>query len=444
MGNGISHLPHPPKLRRVEAGASVGIGQVPLAPELSDPSSSTALQRTVRLPSAVSSSSKFSAPWAGADWCSSMLCLSVLLLCCVGRAVAAPTFGVQPDYEAAILSLGELHHQGGPARRRTEETSELQQRREQAQKRLRVIQVQILHMLNLPCVPRPPTSTNATDYARALYNRMKMMQNQTGLARDDLLRRSQSFYPSCDVPGGLEDGFWQQEDSMDVYFNLSSFLAQGQDTTIDIAELRLHKRIRRYGAPSNQLEDANDEKIRVSVYTHGSTSETAYHVPPASTAPSAAGREFNDSQLVDSVMITKYGRQWVTFNVRSAVHAWTGGDMILGLRVTVEDVNGSLLPAEDFFENMDCSGNILSNTPVPGYLLKLVKESSQFTFPVLDLRTTEQADIQSPLPSSPSPAPCPYPSGPHAFDDSFQQPRYMVGERQLATSSNQLERPRRR
>ena len=58
---------------------------------------------------------------------------------------------------------------------------------------------------------------------------------------------------------------------------------------------------------------------------------------------------------MDSFLVPRYSQQEaVTFNVSSAF--WTADDLNLLLRVTVEDVFGGTLPADAFFEQMDCSG----------------------------------------------------------------------------------------
>ena len=55
----------------------------------------------------------------------------------------------------------------------------------------------VLTKLNLPCVPRGPPETASFNMDLTILQ--QLMQNQTESDSEDLLKRAQSFYPTCKI-----------------------------------------------------------------------------------------------------------------------------------------------------------------------------------------------------------------------------------------------------
>ena len=77
--------------------------------------------------------------------------------------------------------------------------SSADRREDEVRARVESIKKQVLYMLNLRCVPPGPPDSAAfginPEYIQILHN---LMQNQTDSDSEDLLKRAQSFYPTCE------------------------------------------------------------------------------------------------------------------------------------------------------------------------------------------------------------------------------------------------------
>lgn len=218
---------------------------------------------------------------------------------------------------------------------------------------------------------------------------------------------------------------------MNINFNLTSFfVTMPEDVEIDVAELRLYNKKQQAAKESSDIYGVNDDKIRVSIYT---PTDSSYTGTPL--------------QLIDSVMVSTSADTWVRFNVRSALRSAESGDQhqSLALRVACEDINGNAIPTEEYFEDMDCDSTIPSS-PIPGVFLELAGtldvESSPMRvhYPVLDLRTAEDAREAPRNGALPSIEPCEYPLGQlWGSVAPTPEPRYQQG-----LPLNQLERRHRR
>lgn len=60
-------------------------------------------------------------------------------------------------------------------------------------------------------------------------------------------------------------------------------------------------------------------------------------------------------KLLDSRMMSVFGSEWTEWNVRPAVKVWREAGRNFGLVVEVEDEDGGLLPAHQFFNGMNCT-----------------------------------------------------------------------------------------
>lgn len=63
-------------------------------------------------------------------------------------------------------------------------------------------------------------------------------------------------------------------------------------------------------------------------------------------------------KLLDSRMLPYFSEKWTEWNIRNAVNAWHKNPVRnYGLSVEVEDEDGNLLPVNQFFRPMNCTGD---------------------------------------------------------------------------------------
>lgn len=212
--------------------------------------------------------------------------------------------------------------------------------------------------------------------------------------------KRRSFHPSCSLPNNTDVEMWADSNSMNLLFNLSYPAPQNTTVTIIAATLRLYKfaqgnrtlaepsctpniaptplsdievddlfehqqdspLISELGLPSltptpNALQD-DDKQVRVSVYWYTRSLK----------------RNKAKRKLLDSRMLSVFGKdEWVEFNVRHAARQWRQLGKNFGLVVEVENEDGEVLKASDYFKIMNCSNEASTAKPLPGVLLPAVR-----------------------------------------------------------------------
>ncbi|KAF0309496.1 hypothetical protein FJT64_019388 [Amphibalanus amphitrite] len=354
------------------------------------------------------------------------------LLCVAGRPQA--TFFVPPDYIGAVESIPLATE--AP----TGNMGRLSQRRQaEEQRMLKEILNHILISLDMPCRPQAPRLSS--DERRKLARLVSSMQSRRYHDRSDLLKRAQSFYPTCDHQPESSQDSDRSSPSMDVYFNLTSFLPSvPDDVTIEQATLRVYKlaapvgeeqtvRVSLHAYASNDSDQTHDSSWNdggdVSPWDQGGdvtpwsagvtpwSDDVTNDVNPWSRTPVGPPGPSVGPRLVDSLTVAPSRHGWLTFDVRSAVRAWQLGADSWGFLLTVQDTAGRQLPPRAFLQGMDCDVAVTSS-PVPGVLVKVAQDAhldiqAEPRYPVLDLLTAEPA-AETPLPvgsASTLDEPCP-------------------------------------
>ncbi|GLV46686.1 hypothetical protein CBL_13135 [Carabus blaptoides fortunei] len=167
-----------------------------------------------------------------------------------------------------------------------------------------------------------------------------------------------SFYPSCEMPRNTDEEVWKDMNTMNLFFNVdynrdsASGSGTGQqnpeDEIIASAVLRLYRLPMDGNATlvencqksdnSHSIGD-EDKQIRVSVYWY---------------ARSLKKHKAVKRRLADSRMVSLNApNQYVEFNIRPATKSWVKGRN-LGLGIIVEDMDGTILPAEKHFKGINC------------------------------------------------------------------------------------------
>ncbi|XP_023708902.1 uncharacterized protein LOC111865238 isoform X3 [Cryptotermes secundus] len=197
--------------------------------------------------------------------------------------------------------------------------------------------------------------------------------------------KRRSSHPLCTLPNNTDVDLWVNGNSMNLLFNLTYPAQQNTTVTIIAATLRLYKfaqgnhtlmaysckpAIASPNSPDHENEDEqeqeqepqgdnpvlleapelpatpgtvmtdDDKQLRVSVYWY-----------TRSLKKNKVKRK-----LLDSRMLPVYGKGgWIEFNVRPAVRQWRLLGKNFGLVVEVENEDGDLLKAADYFTAMNCS-----------------------------------------------------------------------------------------
>lgn len=200
---------------------------------------------------------------------------------------------------------------------------------------------------------------------------------------------SRSFHPSCSLPNNTNVKLWIDGDSMNLLFNLTYPAQQNTTVTIIAATLRLYKfsqgnhtlkahSCKSAGVSSSNPDNDNDDEQEPANDTPG--------VPEAPELPATPGTVMADDdkqirvsvywytqplkknkgkrKLLDSRMFPIYGKSgWVEFNVGSAAGQWYQPGKNFGLVVEVENEDGQLLKASDYFTAMNCSEQLPDRSP---------------------------------------------------------------------------------
>lgn len=207
---------------------------------------------------------------------------------------------------------------------------------------------------------------------------------------DTFTEKTQSFYPSCDLPKHTNEEVWNTKESMNLMFNFSlPKSSKGITVNVNMARLRLYKQfVSCYSLSSNETDDSqpcqpslfvetlkqsnsnlsttgvvpiimDERQVRVSIYSYTRSLK----------------RKRVKRKLLDSRMVPYYSEKWTEWNIRNAVKAWHRNPVRnYGISIEVEDEDGNLLPVAKFFRPMNCSGDaqMMTPKPVPGFLMEAV------------------------------------------------------------------------
>ncbi|XP_026809338.1 uncharacterized protein LOC113551344 isoform X2 [Rhopalosiphum maidis] len=212
---------------------------------------------------------------------------------------------------------------------------------------------------------------------------------------DTFTEKTQSFYPTCDLPKHTNEGVWNTKESMNLMFNITlPKSSKGISINVNMARLRLYKQfVSCYSQSSNETDDSqacpptfyvetikqsnsnlstagvvplilDERQIRVSIYAYTRSLK----------------RKRVKRKLLDSRMVPYYSEKWTEWNIRNAVKAWhRNPGRNYGISVEVEDEDGNLLPVSKFFRPMNCSGDaqIMTPKPVPGFIMEAMHNGYQ-------------------------------------------------------------------
>ncbi|XP_069702925.1 uncharacterized protein [Periplaneta americana] len=209
--------------------------------------------------------------------------------------------------------------------------------------------------------------------------------------------KRQSFHPSCNLPNNTDVELWADGNSMNLLFNLTYPVQRNTSVTIIAATLRLfkfsqgnHTVVEQSCGPSvtplPTTENDDDDEI-LELQQDNPITPDAPILPPATAT---VGLADDDKQirvsiywytrslkknkvkrkLLDSRMLPIFGKgEWIEFNVRHAVRQWRTSGKNFGLVVEVENEDGELLKAADYFTAMNCSNEASTAKPLPGLFL---------------------------------------------------------------------------
>ncbi|KAE8742801.1 hypothetical protein FOCC_FOCC011659 [Frankliniella occidentalis] len=328
--------------------------------------------------------------------------------------------------------------------------------------RLQNIKSQVLSYLGLSSHSQHPMSNISASQQQLSLLRVVGRMNLPNLPPQDIFaEKVQSHYPSCSLPRNTDETLWSGGSAMHLLFDLPNHPPPaGTSVNVVQATLRLYKVSQSnatLAAPgplclpsastaatpgdedapaadapleapletpldqlSHQLEEqgggplqtllgmatADDRQVRVSVYWY-----------TRSLKKNKNGVVVEKRKLLDSRMLPVHGSAWTEWNVRMAVKVWRESGRNFGLVVEVEDEDGTLLDAHQFFNGMNCTQEASTARPLPSFLLDAARRLysgnasggpgaragypaagtfahafNQNLFPVIDLCTVETTD----------------------------------------------------
>ncbi|KAK3923002.1 Esterase FrsA [Frankliniella fusca] len=337
--------------------------------------------------------------------------------------------------------------------------------------RLQNIKSQVLSYLGLSSHSQHPMSNISASQQQLSLLRVVGRMNLPNLPPQDIFaEKVQSHYPSCSLPRNTDETLWSGGSAMHLLFDLPNHPPPaGTSVNVVQATLRLYKVSQSNAtlaatgplclpssatAPSaagdedspaadapaaqeatqeapldtlsSQQDDqqanplhtllgmaaADDRQVRVSVYWY-----------TRSLKKNKNGVVVEKRKLLDSRMLPVHGSAWTEWNVRTAVKVWRESGRNFGLVVEVEDEDGSLLNAHQFFNGMNCTQEASTARPLPSFLLDAARRLynsnasgghgsgsgrpgypaagtfahafNQNLFPVIDLCTVETTDGSS-------------------------------------------------
>ncbi|XP_015911153.1 bone morphogenetic protein 2-A [Parasteatoda tepidariorum] len=247
---------------------------------------------------------------------------------------------------------------------------QLLNRERKKQERLITIQAQILQNLHLNRQPNITTSFFSED-EQLTYSKLVEKMNKVEENVADGLILMRSFYASCAIPNNTDKSSWDSNDGLRIFYDLP-FNSYPSDVTIKTAILRLFKKT---------TDIINSQTINVQIYQY--------------LKPLKFNRK-ERKRLVDSKPIRLDDKGWIQFNVAlSLTHWFQHTNKNYGFSVEVEDEFRNKLNPNLYFDAMNCSSNIPPYHPFPN-LVNLSGERilsqflSNYTYPTLDLRTSER------------------------------------------------------
>ncbi|KAJ9591150.1 hypothetical protein L9F63_002305, partial [Diploptera punctata] len=193
---------------------------------------------------------------------------------------------------------------------------------------------------------------------------------------------------------------WADSNSLNLLFNLTYPAPQNTTVTIIAATLRLYKFAqgnRTLSEPSCSLNTVPTSLSDMEVdelFEHQRDSPLGSELGLPLFTPAPSVLQDDDKQirvsvywytrslkknkvkrkLLDSRMLSVFGKdEWVEFNVRHAVRQWRQLGKNFGLVVEVENEDGEVLKASDYFKIMNCSNEASTAKPLPGVLLSAVR-----------------------------------------------------------------------
>ncbi|XP_025199896.1 uncharacterized protein LOC112597873 isoform X2 [Melanaphis sacchari] len=275
-------------------------------------------------------------------------------------------------------------------------TDEMLRRESDKNLRIQTIHNQMINFMgrNIPQILSPspmmkpgPIPIQQRDAIRIFYDNLN---NFPTYPSDAFTEKTQSFYPTCDLPRHTNEEVWNTKESMNLMFNISlPKSSKGISINVNMARLRLYKQfVSCYSQSSNETDDSqacpstfyvetmkqpntnlstagvvplimDERQIRVSIYAYTRSLK----------------RKRVKRKLLDSRMVPYYSEKWTEWNIRNAVKAWHKNPVRnYGINVEVEDEDGNLLPVSKFFRPMNCSGDaqMMTPKPVPGFIMEAV------------------------------------------------------------------------
>ncbi|KAF2878731.1 hypothetical protein ILUMI_27447 [Ignelater luminosus] len=184
---------------------------------------------------------------------------------------------------------------------------------------------------------RDISSLNLTDFVKGI--------KIPNADEEFVTEKIRSYYPSCEIPKNTDQEVWNDENTMNLYFNVDHGTEEN-GVIIATATLRLYRlpqeNVSAVAALDTSCENtsvAPDEKLlRISIYWY--TKSLKKH---------RVKRRLSDSKVIGE------NAKWVELSVRPATKAWSKGGKNLGLAVLVEDQEGTVLKADKYFKGASCT-----------------------------------------------------------------------------------------
>ncbi|XP_027844588.1 uncharacterized protein LOC114125230 isoform X2 [Aphis gossypii] len=235
--------------------------------------------------------------------------------------------------------------------------------------------------------PNPVIPIQQRDAIRVFYNNLNKFPTYPS---DTYIEKTQSFYPTCELPKHTSEGVWNTKESMNLMFNISlPKSSKGISINVNMARLRLYKQfVACYSQSSNETDDSQacPQTFYVETMKQSSTNLSTAGVVPlimderqirvsVYAYTRSLKRKRVKRKLLDSRMVPYYSEKWTEWNIRNAVKIWHKNPVRnYGISIEVEDEDGNLLPVSKFFRPMNCSGDaqMIIPKPVPGFIMEAV------------------------------------------------------------------------
>ncbi|CAH1165707.1 unnamed protein product [Phyllotreta striolata] len=222
--------------------------------------------------------------------------------------------------------------------------------------------------LILSLTQRKPDDADVPEHSINISQIIPPVFNITGISTDDqAAEKIRSFYPSCEIPLNTDHDVWQDDDTMNLFFDFE-LLDDAKNGNIAAATLRLYRLPEEPSTKSpgnardcdNLTSSEDDRLLRVSIYWY-----------TKSLKKRRVKRRLSDSKVIPE------SAKWVELSVKPAAKAWAKGRN-LGMSVLVEDQDGNTVRADRIFKGASCTVGVSTPKPIPTIIVDAARRSNDF------------------------------------------------------------------